>query len=405
MKDGYCFDLDAAGLDRSYDARRRLRRIFTRCRLEFVAVEADSGAMGGSHRRSSWSARTPAKTSSPVVHFRLRGESRKSDEAGSRQSRRPRHRPATENPRKSTLPASATIDEVGAFLKNAAAAPRNEERWPISSSTTDSDAKQVKTASARRGPFVAFLRGDHQLNEAKLRAVALGEPSGARWTPESPTYSMRPQANLGPIGLDAAARIPRQALAGFWSSSTNPRSKAAPTSSPVRTRRSITCAMSTPGRDFGKPTLIADIRNINEGEPRPPSDPSEPAAPRQGRRDRPHLQARLQVQRVDGSFRSQRRWQGSHSDHGQLRHRPGAHPHRSHRVQRRSFQDRSSRTPSAPAKPTLTASPPSRRMKVVVTITNVHARSRCSPAGEKLAAELGAAALTCCSTTATSVPA
>ena len=49
MKDAYSFDIDEAGLDESYNKHdAAYRRIFTRCGLEFVAVEADSGAMGGS---------------------------------------------------------------------------------------------------------------------------------------------------------------------------------------------------------------------------------------------------------------------------------------------------------------------------------------------------------------------
>src|SRR6201987_2260316 len=49
MKDAYSFDLDAAGLDKSYNLHdQAYRAIFTRCGLDFVAVEADSGAMGGS---------------------------------------------------------------------------------------------------------------------------------------------------------------------------------------------------------------------------------------------------------------------------------------------------------------------------------------------------------------------
>ena len=49
MKDAYSFDIDEAGLDESYNKHdEAYRRIFTRCGLEFVAVEADSGAMGGS---------------------------------------------------------------------------------------------------------------------------------------------------------------------------------------------------------------------------------------------------------------------------------------------------------------------------------------------------------------------
>src|SRR5580692_4878770 len=49
MKDAYSFDIDEAGLDESYRKHdEAYRRIFTRCGLQFVAVDADSGAMGGS---------------------------------------------------------------------------------------------------------------------------------------------------------------------------------------------------------------------------------------------------------------------------------------------------------------------------------------------------------------------
>src|SRR5512140_2693791 len=49
MKDAYSFDVDAAGLDARYeDQRRAYERIFGRCGLEFVTVQAHSGAMGGS---------------------------------------------------------------------------------------------------------------------------------------------------------------------------------------------------------------------------------------------------------------------------------------------------------------------------------------------------------------------
>src|SRR5271156_2994626 len=49
MKDSYSFDLDAAGLDVSYNKHdAAYRAILSRCGLKFVAVQADSGAMGGS---------------------------------------------------------------------------------------------------------------------------------------------------------------------------------------------------------------------------------------------------------------------------------------------------------------------------------------------------------------------
>src|SRR6201999_3453192 len=49
MKDSYTFDIDDAGLDISFDKHYAAYcRIFNRCGLKYVAVEADSGAMGGS---------------------------------------------------------------------------------------------------------------------------------------------------------------------------------------------------------------------------------------------------------------------------------------------------------------------------------------------------------------------
>jgi len=50
MKDSYSFDIDDAGLERSYQLHRAVyQRIFERLGLEYVIVNAMSGAMGGSH--------------------------------------------------------------------------------------------------------------------------------------------------------------------------------------------------------------------------------------------------------------------------------------------------------------------------------------------------------------------
>src|SRR5579871_4546956 len=49
MKDSYSFDMDAAGLDAAYQKHyKSYCRIFERCGIEYVIVEAHSGAMGGS---------------------------------------------------------------------------------------------------------------------------------------------------------------------------------------------------------------------------------------------------------------------------------------------------------------------------------------------------------------------
>src|ERR1700737_4891242 len=49
MKDSYSFDLDRAGLNKSFeDPRQAYARIFSRCGLKTIQVDAHSGAMGGS---------------------------------------------------------------------------------------------------------------------------------------------------------------------------------------------------------------------------------------------------------------------------------------------------------------------------------------------------------------------
>src|SRR5215204_292924 len=60
MKDAYSFDIDRAGLDKSFiDQREAYKKIFTRCGIDFTMVEASSGAMGGSES-NEFMARTNA---------------------------------------------------------------------------------------------------------------------------------------------------------------------------------------------------------------------------------------------------------------------------------------------------------------------------------------------------------
>ena len=60
MKDAYSFDIDAAGLDVSYKKHYEAYcRIFDRCGLKYMVVEADSGAMGGKESHE-FMVRTPA---------------------------------------------------------------------------------------------------------------------------------------------------------------------------------------------------------------------------------------------------------------------------------------------------------------------------------------------------------
>jgi hypothetical protein len=106
MKDAYSFDIDSAGLDESYNKHdRAYRAIFTRCGLEFVAVEADSGAMGGSQSQefmvyteagedliASSPPATPPISKKPLANFlQCRISKRLQTQAGARAHSRPAH--------------------------------------------------------------------------------------------------------------------------------------------------------------------------------------------------------------------------------------------------------------------------------------------------------------------------
>ncbi len=66
MKDSYSFDIDAEGLDISFRKHHdAYLKIFARCGVHVIPVEAHSGAMGAASRGSSWCLRTRAKISSP----------------------------------------------------------------------------------------------------------------------------------------------------------------------------------------------------------------------------------------------------------------------------------------------------------------------------------------------------
>ena len=76
MKDSYSFDMDQAGLDAAYEKHYKAYcRIFDRCGLKYMAVEAHSGAMGGSQSHEFMVASEAGEDLVVIVPaLRLRGE-------------------------------------------------------------------------------------------------------------------------------------------------------------------------------------------------------------------------------------------------------------------------------------------------------------------------------------------
>ena len=258
MKDSYSFDIDAAGLDHSYDLHdAAYRRIFTRCGLEFVAVEADSGAMGGSQSQEFM---VYTEAGEDLIASSASGYAANLEKATSKLAPVEDLAPTSDRPELVHTPGFRTIDEVGAFLKTQPHHQMKTMAYMVEHPETD--AKQIKVVGKTRA-VVAFLRGDHQLNEAKLRAVALGEPRPM--TPEEIAEVFHaPAGYLGPIGLEAAPHPRKPGVLVILDAALEGRTNLiAGANQEEYHLRNV-----TPGRDF-KPTLIADIRNINEGEPDP----------------------------------------------------------------------------------------------------------------------------------------
>jgi prolyl-tRNA synthetase len=255
MKDAYSFDIDAAGLDVSYDKHdAAYRAIFTRCGLNFVAVEADSGAMGGSQSQEFM---VYTEAGEDLIASSASGYAANLEKATSKLPPVEDLAPTSDNPELVHTPGFRTIDEVGAFLQTK---PHHQiKTMAYIVEHPASDAKQLKVVGKTRA-VVAFLRGDHQLNETKLSAIALGELRPM--TPEEIADTFHaPAGYLGPIGLTAATHPRKPGVLVVLDAALEGRTNLiAGANKDEYHLRNV-----TPLRDF-KPTVIADIRNINEGE-------------------------------------------------------------------------------------------------------------------------------------------
>jgi len=150
MKDAYSFDLDDAGADASYNKMyQAYRRIFKRCGLKFRAVEADSGAIGGSFSHEFMvlaDSGEDAIVSCDACEYAANVEKA---ELIYRELKTP---PATAELQKVATPQQKTIEEVAAFLKL-------------------KPSQLVKTLIVQTSEdevLAVLLRGDRELNEIKL---------------------------------------------------------------------------------------------------------------------------------------------------------------------------------------------------------------------------------------------
>jgi prolyl-tRNA synthetase len=255
MKDAYSFDIDEAGLDASYNAHDRVyRQIFTRCGLQFVAVEADSGAMGGSQSQEFM---VYTEAGEDLIASSASGYAANLEKATS-QLEAVESLAATGDgaPELVHTPGFRTIDEVGAFLQ---IGPEHQMKTMAYMAQFPAGTKEAEKLGTVR-PVVAFLRGDHSVNEAKLATVTGGELRPM--VPEEIEAVFKaPAGYLGPIGIEAAPHPKKPGTIVIMDKALEGRTNliAGANQSEYHLRN------VTPMRDF-KPSLTVDIRNIIEGE-------------------------------------------------------------------------------------------------------------------------------------------
>jgi len=255
MKDSYSFDIDAAGLDVSYQKHYDAYcRIFDRCGLKYMVVEADSGAMGGSQSHE-FMVRTPAGedhiVSCEKCNYAANLEKATSKLAGVEDLKAE----GDGNPLEVHTPGMKTIEEVAKFL---GVSPKNKMKTlALMLEETDAKSGETKTRAV-----VALIRGDHQMNETKLSSAVGGKPTRPMTEDEIKQLFKSPAGFLGPIGIAWAKDLkdvehPVLLVDKALEGRTNLIGGA--------NKEDYHLRNLTPGRDF-QPTAYADLRSVAPGE-------------------------------------------------------------------------------------------------------------------------------------------
>jgi prolyl-tRNA synthetase len=183
MKDSYSFDRDEAGLDVSYRKHEdAYHRIFQRSGLEYSAVQAEPGMMGG---KESVDFLAPSGSGENVLVTCENGDYAADQEIAQGVPRDPEFPPALDAREPVDTPGVTTIDDVAGFLEVDPAAT----------------AKAMPVVTQEGTLVLALIRGDDKLEDAKL-ATALASD----WRPATPEeikegFGADP-GSIGPVGFE-----------------------------------------------------------------------------------------------------------------------------------------------------------------------------------------------------------
>ena len=255
MKDSYSFDIDAAGLDVSYKKHYdTYRRIFDRCGLKYMVVEADSGAMGGKESHE-FMVRTPAGEDRIVSCDGCDYAANMEKATSKLEAVADLAAEGDGKPLEVHTPGQKTIEDVARFL---GVSPKNK----IKTLAYMADEKDAKTGKTKSRAIVVLMRGDHQLNEAKFNAT-VAVATRPMEEGEIKALFNSPAGYLGPVGIVWAkdwkkdAGLPLLLVDDALEGRTNLIAGA--------NKEDYHLKNLTPGKDF-HPTAYADLRAVTAGE-------------------------------------------------------------------------------------------------------------------------------------------
>jgi prolyl-tRNA synthetase len=268
MKDAYSFDADEAGLNESYQAMYDAYcRIFQRCGVAYVIVQAESGEMGGS---GSHQFTIPCESGEDTIVYTEDGSYAANLERATVDpvpKDKERDVPA---PQEVHTPNIGTIEAVCEFLKTR---PKEMIKTLIYTSPplTAELAKSIDREKAKHAggsvtvgePVVychvaVLVRGDHEVNSEKLRIV-LGDTAELAEPGEIQFVTGANVGFAGPAGL--ADSVDRMVIDHSVAAMASGVAGANKTDYHVRN--------VVPGRDFpleGDNIVVADIRYAEEGD-------------------------------------------------------------------------------------------------------------------------------------------
>lgn len=250
MKDAYSFDRDVESAGRSYEQMYAAYvRIFERMGLSFRAVAADTGAIGGDR---SHEFQVIADTGEDAIVYCPTSDYAANIELAEAVAPGAPRAAAGRSLVKTPTPARSTCEDVAALL----GVPL---QTTVKSLVLATDAKNERGDIVGTTVWLLLVRGDHALNEVKAGKLP-GLKDGFRFATVAEIedhFGCKP-GYLGPIGTRQPVKIVADRTVAAMSDFICGANEA-----------DFHYTGANWGRDLPEPDLVADIRNVVEGDPSP----------------------------------------------------------------------------------------------------------------------------------------